>query len=105
MSGVGRYPPIEERPQSDFSKKGQSRFALERLLSSLATSGATVILTFPEEECSNGLSGAIIREVVEDWYEIEQKMVAAQFSTLGGNNSRRASRKSSNELIILMRPR
>lgn len=105
VSGIGRYPPIEERPQSDFSKKTQSQAALERLVSSLASSGATVILTFPEEECSNGLSGAIVREVVQNWYEIEEKMVTAKFSTLGGNNSRRASRKTSNELIILMKPK
>lgn len=105
VSGVGRYPPIEERPQSDFSKKTQSRIALERLVSSLSNSGATVILTFPEEECSNGLSGAIVREVVQNWFDIEQRMIAARFSTLGGNNLGRASRKASNELIILMKPK
>jgi adenine-specific DNA-methyltransferase len=105
VNGIGRYPPLHERPQSDFSKKTSSRQALEHLITALSVSGATIILTFPNEQCSNGLSGDIIREVVGAYYNSEEKIVAQTFSTLGGNNHRRDSRKASNELLILLRPK
>ncbi len=105
VSGIGRYPPLHERPQSDFSKKTSSRRALSNLIETLSSSGATVILTFPDEECSNGLSGDTVREIVGTYYDAEESTVAQRFSTLGGNNRGRDSRKASNELIMLMRPR
>ena len=105
VSGIGRYPPLHERPQSDFSKKSTSRQALDNLVGTLSSSGATVVLTFPDEECSNGLSGDIVREVISAYYNSEETTVAQRFSTLGGNNRKRSSRKESNELIILLRPR
>lgn len=105
VSGVGRYPPLSERPQSDFSKKNSSHKALKQLIGALAESEATVILTFPDNKCSNGLSGESVRQVARDCYEMEEKVVAGKFSTLGGNNVSRKSRAESNELILLMRPR
>ena len=105
VSGVGRYPPLEERPQSDFSKKGQSKRALRNLLSSLATTGATLIFTFPEGESSNGLSGDFVMETAATWYNVTKSVINGQFSTLGGNNSKRASRKPSSELLLLMQCR
>ncbi len=105
VNGIGRYPPIQERPQSDFSKKGTSREALQRLVESLAASGATVILTFPEDDCSNGLSGEAVLEIARACYETRETAVVTKFSSLGGNNRGRQSHRSSNELIILMRPR
>jgi len=105
VSGVGRYPAIEERPQSDFSRKGQSRQALEQLLISLSKTGSTVIFTFPEGECSNGLAGNVVIETASKWFHVTKTAVDGQFSTLGGNNSKRASRKFSQELILLLRPR
>lgn len=105
VSGVGRYPPFEDRPQSAFSNKSQSRDAVERLLSALASSGATLIFTFPAEECSNGLSGKLVLEVAKKWFVVNKKIVNSRFSTLGGNNSYRASRKFSSELLLLLQPK
>lgn len=105
VSGVGRYPPIIERPQSEFSNKGQSKLALKKLLKALATIETTVLFTFPTEECSNGLSGDIVIEMARTWFDVEEKFIYGRFSTLGGNNTHRASRKSSNELLLLMRPK
>ncbi len=103
VSGTGRYPSIAERPQSDFSNAGQSRGALIKLLSNLSNSGATVIFTFPEGECSNGLSGEMVFEEAGQHFTIDKKIVKGKFSTLGGNKKKRASRKDSSELILLMR--
>jgi adenine-specific DNA-methyltransferase len=105
VSGAGRYPPISERPQSEFSKKRTSRQALRRLFIALSKAKVTVIFTFPAGECSNGLSGKIVREMAQNWFNVEAKRIGGQFSTLGGNNSHRASRKPSNELLLLLRPR
>jgi len=105
VGGVGRYPPITERPQSDFSNKSQSRLALEKLLKALATVETTVVFTFPSEECSNGLSGEIVVETASVWFDVEERLINGKFSTLGGNNTRRASRKSSSELLLLMQPK
>ena len=105
VSGAGRYPPMSERPQSNFSKKSQSQLALERLLNALSTAGTTVIFTFPAGECSNGLSGQIVIDMAQMWFDIEVRVIGGQFSTLGGNNNHRASRKPSRELLLLMQPK
>lgn len=103
-TGRGRYPPIDERPQSDFCNKTTSLTALDKLLGSLAKAGASVILTFPEGMCTNGLSGKLIVEQARALFKIEQRLVSGKFSTLGGNNSVRKSRKPSRELLLVMRP-
>jgi adenine-specific DNA-methyltransferase len=103
VTGTGRYPPVAERPQSSFSVKSRSKAALDKLLSSLAEIRSTIILTFPKGECSNGLSGAIVIETARTWFHVEEKIVNGKFSTLGGNNSHRAARTASNELVLLLR--
>ncbi|MBU4312196.1 MAG: DNA adenine methylase [Candidatus Omnitrophica bacterium] len=105
VSGAGRYTAITDRPQSEFSNPGQSEEALKKLLSNLANSGSTVIFTFPEGECSNGLSGETVLEKAKGCFHIEKKIVKGKFSTLGGNKKKRDSRKDSSELILLMRPK
>lgn len=105
VNGEGRYPPMVQRPQSDFSKRSQSRFALEKLFSALAKTGATTIVTFPSGECSNGLSGKFLIETACAWFDVEKKIIKGRFSTLGGNNSHRAAQKSSSELLLLLRPK
>ncbi len=108
VSGVGRYPGINERPQSAFSNAGQSKEALTSLLRNLSSSEATVIFTFPEGECSNGLSGDVVTEEAQKYFKIkEKKVVPCKFSTLGGNNkkNKRKSRQDSCELILLMKPK
>ena len=104
VTGVGRYPPFKDRPQSAFSNKSQSVSALQELFEALASTGATVIFTFPSGECSNGLSGEIILQIAKDRFEVTARSINGRFSTLGGNNRYRASRKTSNELILLMKP-
>jgi len=103
-NGAGRYPPIAERPQSGFSKKSESISSLNYLLTNLHKSGSRLIFTFPEEKCSNGLSGELIRNIASKMYHIESYSVDGKFSTLGGNNTLRASRNKSKELILLMTP-
>jgi len=104
VTGAGRYPPLSERPQSEFSRKTRSKLALNNLLGALSRRGTTVILTFPAGECSNGLSGEIVTAIANEWFRVEEHGVEGQFSTLGGNNSHRPSRKPSRELMLLLRP-
>jgi hypothetical protein len=105
VTGIGRYPPIEERPQSDFSKRSRAKAALETLVSLLADAGACAIFTFPAGECSNGLSGEFVIETAKRFFDIDTQMVEGRFSTLGGNNIYRVSRSKSKELLLFMRPR
>ena len=103
VSGVGRYPPPEERPNSDYSKRGTSRDAIEDLLKSLSDCGCTVILTFPKGECSNGLSGEDLEELAENFFNVSRRVVKTRFSTLGGNDVTRSARKISDELILVLK--
>lgn len=105
VSGAGRYPPMDARPQSSFSVKSQSKGALENLFSSLSTVGATVIFTFPTGECSNGLSGEIVTASAWKWFDVQEQYIKGRFSTLGGNNSIRAARASSSEMVLVMSPK
>jgi hypothetical protein len=105
VTGIGRYPPISERPQSAFSNKGQSLEALTNLLKNLAFVGANTILTFPKGICSNGLSGNMVMDVAHKYFRVQTKIVNGRFSTLGGNNNRRAARHDSHELILLLKPK
>lgn len=120
VEGVGRYPALADRPQSAFSNAGQSVQALEGLLSGLSKKETTVILTFPKGVCSNGLSGDKVIEVARKYFDIDEKnsrihahdVVIGKFSTLGGNNKQKlkndrikSSRVTSEELILLLKPR
>ena len=105
VDGVGRYPPTVERPKSLFSLKGQAQRALDDLLVVLREKGCRVIMTFPQQPCSNGLVGDDVVRTAREWYEVDITAVAMRHSTLGGNNSYRASRRATQELIMVMRPR
>ena len=105
VEGAGRYPPIDERPQSRFCRKSQSLAALEDLLRSLAGRDARVILTFPEGECSSGVSGQAVLSVARSCFRVRKQVVTGTFSTLGGNNGNRLARKPSSELLLLMQPK
>lgn len=98
--GAGRYPPIEERPSSEFSMKSQSQQALNNLLSLLSDRGANVIITFPAGNASNGLSGEKVRRIASQYFYIDEEKVSSRFSTMGGNAKHRASRKEADELIL-----
>lgn len=106
VEGVGRYPPITQRPQSHFSNNGQAKDALKSLIIKLAEKGCTVIFTFPSGMASNGLSGSYIKEIASEHFNvIDHSTVSGKFSTLGGNNEGRNARQDSSELILLMRPK
>ena len=102
VEGVGRYPIPEERPNSSYSRKGQAKEAMKELLEILSEKGCTVILTFPEKECSNGLSGDTLAEMAQQLFRVERKSVRTRFSTLGGNSMNRDARTPSDELILVL---
>lgn len=106
VSGVGRYPSLSMRPQSDFSKRSKSKDAIKNLLQKIAQKKSTIILTFPKNNCSNGLSGEYIKKVADEWYDIKKEyMPGGVLSSMGGNNGNRAARNYSNELILLLTPK
>lgn len=105
VEGVGRYPPAAERPNSAYSRRDKSLVAMDNLLKTLADRGCRVILTFPEDNCSNGLSGNGIEKMASAYFNVARKTVKTRFSTLGGNTANRAARKVSNELMLVLRPR
>jgi len=105
VSGIGRYPPPHERPASSFSRRGESVAAFSHLLKRLSSSGCTVILTFPANKCSNGLSGEVVFEQASKTFTVAQKTVKTRFSTLGGNNANRDARQCASEMILLLKPK
>ena len=105
VSGSGRYPELLARPQSSFSRSSRSRPAIQELLENLARVGATVILTFPAGETSNGLSGQTVTSIARSLFNVKEHRITGRFSTLGGNNSNRSARTKSDELVLVMKPR
>ncbi len=108
VSGVGRYPQREDRPSSAYSFKTQSQAAIEDLLKKLAKNETTVLLTFPDHECSNGISGEFVRQAAMKDFRVVESTVSSVFSTLGGpavSETRRGARRHASELILLLRPR
>ena len=103
VEGVGRYPPYAERPNSRYSKKGTSAQAIEALLDALSARGCTVVLTFPEGPCSNGLSGTGIEWIARKFFRVSRRAIASRFSTLGGNSVNRDARKETRELILVLK--
>lgn len=105
VSGVGRYPPIAERPQSEYSKRTESAMALSKLLATIGAQGARVVLTFPSGGASNGLSGQLVRSIAAKHFSVADQLIAGQFSTLGGNGKKRPARKTSSELVLVLKPK
>jgi len=111
VSGVGRYPSPTARPRSRYSAKGTAHEAIDDLLRDIAESGAKAILTFPNHECSNGLSGRSVSQKARKYFSVERKVVESRFSTLGGtkhggeDDGGRAARHNAKELVLLLAPR
>ena len=105
VTGVGRYPPPDERPNSAYSRKNGLRDAMDGLLRTLADRRCRTLLTFPHDECSNGLSGKHIEDMAAAYFKVVRKSVKTRFSTLGGNTANRAARRVSDELMLVLRPR
>jgi hypothetical protein len=91
--------------------KRESAGALENLLETVAARGAKAIVTFPDHECSNGLSGLAVREIARRHFRFREQFVVSRFSTLGGTGDERddeagrAARQAANELILVLEPR
>jgi len=112
VTGIGRYPDTTLRPRSKFSLISESEAALDALLKTVSSRGAKAILTFPDHECSNGLSGELVREIASKHFSVREKRVNSLFSSLGGtSDSRRkqeAGRSASQhakELMLVLEPK
>lgn len=112
VSGVGRYPDVKFRPRSKYSVSTESAEALDELLKTVAAKGATAVFTFPAHECSNGLSGELVRKAARRYFKTREKIVKSKFSTLGGNGlplktgkKGRAARRKAKELILVLKPK
>lgn len=111
VSGVGRYPRREIRPRSKFCLKTESNSALDHLLETVAQRGAKAILTFPDHECSNGLSGTVVREIARKHFNVVEDSVESDFSTLGGTRTNeddgigRDPRRQAKELMLVLTPK
>lgn len=104
ISGIGRYPPPEERPKSHYSMKSKSKSAIEMLFKSISEKGSKCVVTFPKDNCSNGLSGDEVENYASKYFNVEKRVIKSVFSTLGGNKVHRAPRQLSNELILVLKP-
>lgn len=102
VSGNGRYPAPKHRPKSDYSLKGKSKNALDTLFNKISSKKSNAIITFPTSNCSNGLSGDIVKSIAKKYFRVKKEVVKGRFSTLGGNNSNRPARQKSSELILLL---
>jgi adenine-specific DNA-methyltransferase len=112
VSGTGRYPARDLRPRSKFSLKTESNDALDNLLETIAKQGAKAILTFPDHDCSNGLSGAIVRKIARKHFSVVEESVESDFSTLGGtrtdedeDQTGRHPRQQAKELMLVLKPK
>lgn len=120
VSGAGRYPDRQLRPVSSFSAKAKAAEACDKLLLTIAMRGANAIVTFPEHDCSNGLSGAELEESAKEYFRVKSRIVVSRFSSLGGTSAGvgakdrgdsrsriagRAARAHAAELLIQLVPR
>jgi adenine-specific DNA-methyltransferase len=105
VSGVGRYPPLGYRPQSNFSRRQPAVKEFDRLMIGVASVGAHALVTFPEADASNGLSGILVEEIAGQYFRVVRRVVKSTFSTLGGNGKTRGARHGTTELILHLLPR
>lgn len=104
VSGKGRYPSREYRPVSEFSLKKGALLAANRLIQSAASRKLGLLVTFPLEKTSNGLSAEIFIDLGRKFFPlVEWFSVDSSFSTLGGNGSVRKGKIDAHECLICMR--
>lgn len=107
VEGKGRAPSQASRKSSSFSMKSKAKLAMRDLLGALRKQGARVIVTFPDADASNGLSGNdIILLADADWH-VDTHYVDSVHSTLGGSNAKagRGGRRSLKEAVIVLSPK
>ena len=104
VSGQGRYPNQIYRPTSSFSKKSESYQAAKEFLNICSEKKLNVVLTFPENQSSNGLCAKDFMGIGKKYFsDVEYENFESEFSTLGGNLIHRKSRIKSNESILIFR--
>ncbi|WOF21908.1 DNA adenine methylase [Microbacterium betulae] len=107
VEGKGRAPAQSSRKASAFSMKSKAKSAMRDLLKVLREKDARAIVTFPDADASNGLSGSDIISIAdEDWY-VDTRYVDSVHSTLGGSNAEtgRGGRRTLKEAVILLSPK
>lgn len=106
VSGKGRAPALTSRKASDFSMKSKASKAMKDLLGTLHEKKCRAIITFPNADASNGLSGDdIIALAREDW-NVDTRYVDSVHSTLGGSSEgTRGGRRVLKEAVILLEPK
>lgn len=105
VSGVGRYPPPEDRPVSSFSRRGKSAAAALSLIDACANRELRLVLTFPTHGASNGLEISDFIDAAKGKFDrIKTREIASTFSTLGGNSINRSGRTSYAESIVCFSP-
>ena len=109
VSGSGRNPAPQMRPYSRFSIITGAKKAFSELLAKLGEKGAKCIVTFPAHECSNGLSGEVVRELTREHFKVKERLVQSKFSTLGGVDvevgNGRTPIHTTEELILTLSPK
>jgi adenine-specific DNA-methyltransferase len=101
VEGVGRYPPPGQRPTSEFSQRGKAKQAFETLLGVAARGKVRLVITFPFEMQSNGVSAEIIEHMARAHFKrVVVSAASSSFSSLGGRGTDRAARKVQREAII-----
>ncbi len=112
VSGEGRYPAPELRPRSSYSVGTESAASMDDLLKTISSKGARAIMTFPDHDCSNGLSGELVRGIARKYFRITKTHVKSRFSTLGGTSDSerkgeggRSARLHAKELMLVLKPK
>ena len=106
--GAGRAPLGSNRFTSTFSSRKESTQAFKELFRLLAARSATVIMTFPNHECSNGQSAASLASLADEWFRVTVTPVEVVHSSLGASDTsggNRVPRRAVDESIILLSPR
>lgn len=107
VHGAGRAPIGSVRFSSTFSSRKMSTDAFTELFSNLAQNSATVILTFPNQECSNGQSAESLSNIASQWFEVASTPVDVTHSSLGSpvvSAGNRMPRKTVEESVMVFSP-
>ncbi|MGC3952835.1 MAG: DNA adenine methylase [Propionicimonas sp.] len=107
VSGSGRAPARSSRKTSSFSMKSKATSAMKALLDGLRERECRVIITFPDADASNGLSGQQIITMAEEAWTSKPYYIDSVHSTLGGSSDggTRGGRRLLKESVILLTPK
>lgn len=107
VSCNGRAPSLASRVTSEFSMRSKASAAMRTLLAGFRKQGCNVIITFPDADASNGLSGQDIIRMAEQEWAVEGHYLDSIHSTLGGSSQggSRGGRKKLKEAVIVLTPK